>query len=557
MVSKSFQDSRKHALICIQDVCNAAVYAILVLYRRRFTMIKFIPLAIVATFIVFLFLYGACISGIVLKEPDICFLLASGRWIVEHGQLPSSDPFSYSTIYHDQPYVIEKWLTEIIFFGLWKWTSPAGLLVFDAIILTLTFTIMPYRFLKLNGVSGLKALLLTSLATFTSFCHLAVRPEIFSYLIVAIYLEILMRLRERNTTLHYQSVIVLVLLMALWSNLHTLFIVGLMILAFYSVCLALERALQFTQEKMDWTAPIAFVLSIPATLATPYGFTLWRYLPNIFGPFNDTNNEMQPIGPSNFKTITLYPFYLMITVCLVVFFRNAFKRPTKSGELFFKLLLPVGIAGGIKTIRSIPISDLFASAGLAQICGSARQRTDVTEGDSANETVPASKIALIDKSIDELCQPMQPMWVALTLLVVSAGAYVMTIIIPPEIPQDSAAFQPPARAIEFIAKNRPKGRMLNDPHFGNVLMWQLADAPPVFIDSRYNLYGNTLLQDYWKMAENKPESQQLLDKYSIDWVFLNPKMQLVKALSQNPEWTVLFQDSNSAIVARKTPGQER
>jgi hypothetical protein len=30
-------------------------------------------------------------------------------------------------------------------------------------------------------------------------------------------------------------------------------------------------------------------------------------------------------------------------------------------------------------------------------------------------------------------------------------------------------------------------------------------------------------------------------------------MQLVKALSQNPQWTVLFEDSNAAILSRTTP----
>ncbi len=150
-------------------------------------------------------------------------------------------------------------------------------------------------------------------------------------------------------------------------------------------------------------------------------------------------------------------------------------KPTKSGQLFFKLLLPAGIIGGIKTIRTIPISDLFASAGMAQILGTASVKTSA-----------------IDEKTEELCQSMQPFWIAMTLA--GFGAYAMTMVIPPEIPQDSAAFQPPLKAIEFIDKNRPPGRMLNDPHFGNVLMWKVDKTLPVFIDSRYNLYGNTLFQ---------------------------------------------------------------
>jgi hypothetical protein len=508
--------------------------------RIELKMSKLIPALAVASFVLFLLFYGACISGIVLREPDICFLLASGRWIVENGHLPSTDPFSYSTIYHDQPYVIEKWLTEVIFFLLWKWTSATGLLVFDAIVLTLTFAIMPYRLYRLSGVGGLRALLLTTLATLTSFCHLAVRPEIFSYLFAAIYLEILMRLSDANRTLHWPSVIFLVAMMVLWANLHTLFIVGLLILAFYAGCLFLEKIFRLTDKKTDWTVPVALALCIPATLITPYGFTLWQYLPNIFGPFNNTNNEMQPINMSSLTSVDMYPFFVLILVSTVVIIRKALSKPTRSGELFFKLLLPIGIIGGIKTIRTIPISDLFACAGMARILG-------------LSKSAPTS----IDEKIDQLIQPMHLGWIATSLASAGLGAYMMTTMITPEIPQGSAAFHPPLQAIEFIGKNRPPGRMLNDPHFGNVLMWQLEKAPPVFIDSRYNLYGNALLQDYWIMAENQQGSRALLEKYSIDWVFLNPQLPLIKALSKDPGWMVLYQDSNSAIVARKSQKQDK
>ncbi len=506
----------------------------------RLKMSKLIPALTVASFVLFLLFYGACISGIVLREPDICFLLASGRWIVENGHLPSTDPFSYSTIYHNQPYVIEKWLTEVIFFLLWKLTSTTGLLVFDAIMLTLTFAVMPYRLYRLSGVGGLKALLLTILATLTSFCHLAVRPEIFSYLFAAIYLEILMRLSDSNRILHWPSVIGLVAMMVLWANLHTLFIVGLLILAAYAGCIFLEKVLRLTDKKTDWTVPVALALCVPATLITPYGFTLWQYLPNIFGPFNNTNNEMQPINMSSLTSVGMYPFFVLILVSAVVLVRKALNKPRKPGELFFKLLLPIGIIGGIKTIRTIPISDLFACAGMARILGLSQQ----------------SKTS-VDEKIDELFQPMHLGWIATSLASAGLGAYMMTSIIPPEIPQSSAAFHPPVKAVEFIGKNRPAGRMLNDPHFGNVLMWQLEEAPPVFIDSRYNLYGNTLLQDYWTMAENQTGARQLLEKYSIDWVFLKPELPLIKALSQDSGWTVLYQDSDSAIVARKRQKRDK
>ncbi len=80
----------------------------------------------VTALLIFLFLYGCCISGLVLKEPDICFLLGGGRWIVEHGQIPSVDPFSYTTHYHWAQYVVEKWLTEVVFYLILPNWEPFG-----------------------------------------------------------------------------------------------------------------------------------------------------------------------------------------------------------------------------------------------------------------------------------------------------------------------------------------------------------------------------------------------------------------------------------------------
>jgi hypothetical protein len=501
-------------------------------------------------FAVFLLFYGFCIGGLIFKEPDICFLLASGRWIVEHGQLPATDPFSFTTHFHPVQYVIEKWLTEIIFYDVWAATGATGLLVFDACLLAIAFVVMPMRILYLGGFRGLALLLTVTLATLASFSHLAVRPEVFSFIFVGCFLEILLRVNRATASsgkIEWRYIALLGLLSCLWSNLHTLFIVALMLPAMYTGCLVLEKFFirRLRSEPLNWTVPIALIVCVVATLINPYGIGLWRYIPNVFGPFNDTNNEMQPIGLSTVLSPAFYPFYLFAGVSLLALVKRIRASSLKQGDLFFYLLIPAGILGGFKTIRSIPLADLLIVAGFSRV----RQE----------QSPVASFAQQVDDWLSRFVDPFNFLTPALCLIICGLGGFLISLAVVPEIPQGSAAFTPPVEAIKYIGAHPPRGHLLNDPHFGNVMMWQLKDSPPVFIDSRYNLYGNTLLQDYWKIVDCKNGWENLLNKYEIDWLFLPPGLPLAKHLNElqhSPEGSApasfkrLFEDKNSVIYAR-------
>jgi len=501
-------------------------------------------------FLAFLLFYGFCIGGLIFKEPDICFLLACGRWIVEHGQLPATDPFSFTTHFHPVQYVIEKWLTEIIFYDVWAATGATGLLVFDACLLATAFVVMPMRILYLGGFRGLTLLLTVTLVTLTSFSHLAVRPEVFSFLLAGCFLEILLRIGRGtagSSKIEWRYIALLGVLSCLWSNLHTLFIVAVMLPAMYTGCLILEKLLikGLRGEPFNWTVPIALLVCILCTLINPYGIGLWQYIPNVFGPFNDTNNEMQPIALATVLSPAFYPFYLFAGISVFALIKRVRKSSLEQGDLFFYLLIPAGILGGFKTIRSIPLADLLMVAGFSRV----RQQ----------DSGVASFVQRVNVWLNRFVDPFKFFTPVFCLLVCGLGGFLISLAVVPEIPQGSAAFTPPVEAIKYIGAHPPRGHLLNDPHFGNVLMWQLKDSPPVFIDSRYNLYGNDLLQDYWKIVDCKNGWENLLDKYDIDWLFLPPNLPLSKHLnelqnvSQSEEPTsfkLLFEDKNSVIYAR-------
>ncbi|MCC7526917.1 MAG: hypothetical protein IT342_00260, partial [Candidatus Melainabacteria bacterium] len=277
---------------------------------------------------------------------------------------------------------------------------------------------------------------------------------------------------------------------------------------------------------------------ILASLVNPYGFGLWTYIPNVFGPFNDTNNEMQPIFPNNWTNPLFLGFYILLVTGLREIIKSC-REPIRQGDLFFRGLIPLGILGGMKTVRSIPLCGLFLVAGRAR----------VIEHNAANEAETDS--STIETKLAKITNPFNPLWPLTCIATVCIGVYACTYSVTPMVPQDSAAFKPPFKAIEYIEAHRPRGNLLNDPHFGATMIYKMRNNPPVFIDPRYNLYGNELLQNYWHMVNADANYQELLDKYKIDWVFLAPKTKLPERLSKDPNWQLLYSDSASVIYARR------
>ena len=61
-------------------------------------------------------------------DPDIWWHLRTGEWVVEHGGVPATDPFS--TFGHGHPWVAYSWLFEILVFGIFRAFGLVGIWVF-------------------------------------------------------------------------------------------------------------------------------------------------------------------------------------------------------------------------------------------------------------------------------------------------------------------------------------------------------------------------------------------------------------------------------------------
>src|SRR5262245_23355744 len=123
-------------------------------------------------------LLGAYVAGGALHDPDTCWLLALGRWILTHGRLPETDPFSYTyaLVWDGQPVVVYQWLSEVVFALVYQAASGPGLLAFCAVMVSTAFYALPLRILHRAGAGIGAAVGLTLLMVLTSSFHYLARP---------------------------------------------------------------------------------------------------------------------------------------------------------------------------------------------------------------------------------------------------------------------------------------------------------------------------------------------------------------------------------------------
>ena len=85
-----------------------------------------------------------------LNDPDSFSHIAVGRWIVAHGTVPTSDPFSFSM--HGAHWIAFEWLSELSYAGAFWLAGWPGVVVLAAGAIALAFALLA-RFL-LRRVAG-------------------------------------------------------------------------------------------------------------------------------------------------------------------------------------------------------------------------------------------------------------------------------------------------------------------------------------------------------------------------------------------------------------------
>jgi hypothetical protein len=174
--------------------------------------------------------------------------------------LPTTDPYSFT---QDTPWINHEWLSELQMGYAWQAGGAAGLALLKG---ALTFATLVLIWTALRPVALAARIGILAVVGFgTVHMWSSLRPQLWTFVSFAILCRVLAGGNARHRRW-------LPLLFALWANHHGGWIVGLGALTLWGTAAVIfERA-----RLWEWTAVI--LLSLVATLATPYGWTLWEFM---------------------------------------------------------------------------------------------------------------------------------------------------------------------------------------------------------------------------------------------------------------------------------------
>jgi hypothetical protein len=212
---------------------------------------------------------------------DFYLSLTSGRFVAQHG-FATHDPFA--TISQGGTWLNQQWLSELAFFRVSQVFGPTGLTVLYAVLITAPLALL----LWICRRKGWR--MLVAVAAFYFPGVLAVihpRAAGFTVLIFSLLVALLVLLwRERGgarTGRHaWGAPLAILMLFALWANLHGGFIAGFLLLGLATIGLAIDhwRGIPgaVPLSRVAVLGLVVVLAALTVTVATPLGAAIWEYL---------------------------------------------------------------------------------------------------------------------------------------------------------------------------------------------------------------------------------------------------------------------------------------
>lgn len=457
-----------------------------------------------------------------LRDLDVGWLIRYGEILWDTGRLPEADIFSFTQ--NGRSWTLYQWGFELYAGGLHRLAGLGGVIWGTALIVALTYSLLLYFLLTL-GLHRLGCIGLTILALVGGSHYWYARPGTLNFLF---YLLVLMLLEGYRRAPRHQ-LWGLPPLFVLWANLHIGFVVGLMAVGLYGLwaCLA-PGAFREAAAPRDCRILAMLPLCVLALCGNPHGPYLLAY---VKGATSSTflNDHILELQSPDFHNAALAFFFAQLVLLLWL---SIGTFPARS--LFLALItLTLGMA--LYSGRHITFFSLTATVVLAQM---------LREGWGWRASAP-------------FINPRQGwawgilgMLLSLPLLLGvqhwRPGHYDFD---PKTVPRGAAIFletQP--------APTAPLRVFSQDDQWASYLIYQLYPQVRVFIDSRYEFYGEDFIRKSWDLLGRAMQNPQVLNPWQVDYLIFK-KDKLPFRPEARPDWVPVYEDSQ-ALIFRHLPEPE-
>jgi hypothetical protein len=479
----------------------------------------------------FSWLFGVGLFTMAVREtldPDMWWHLRTGEYILQNG-IPQKDIFSFTVQHHE--WITHEWLSQLFMWGIYQVGGLPVLIVVFALLIALSFWLI---YVCCEGRPYLAAFV-AMLAAFASAIVWGVRPQIFNLLLTAVFILIVERYRQGIGS--KRAIWLLPVFSVLWANLHSGYLLGIVLLGTYTIGAALDRWLGSEDHKpLSWAkirrlGAVTAVSFLTAAI-NPNGVELWIY------PFLTLGSSAMQVYIQEWHSPDFHQPFFWPFVCMmglgVMSWQFSGKRPSWTEMLLFFGT----VAAGLLSARHIP---LFALVSIPIVT---RHLLLALKNTALAPWVHMSQVV----------QP--PTRRLLTLL--NWGIFIAAIFVSfvwstnKIIGNDNAvAERYPVTAIDFLESeglaNQPG---YNSYNWGGYLIWRNI---PVFVDGRADVYGDAFLFYYLQAFELRQNWQEPLDEFNVAYVLMERGSPLNNALLATGDWEQAYSDHVAQIYVRQSP----
>lgn len=461
------------------------------------------------------------------QDPDFWWHLRIGRWMVDHGRLPSTDIFTYTVSSH--VWTDHEYLTEIL---MWLTYSTFGLVVLELTFGVVTWAGFWLIYRQVRRQPFVIVGLGLALAAIAGAPIWGPRAQMITFALSCLELYWLEGyLRGRSRAINFFPFV-----MVLWANLHGGWVIAFgwlgVALAAEAIGWALDRDNPAHMMHLRRLAIITAGSGL-AVAATPHLFALYPYPFQTEGSVAQQRLIVEWFSP-DFHQTYLRPFEAMIFLVVLGF---ALRRPS----VYDLLLTVLAMFLALQSVRNIALFIAAVTPVLINTYGewwkefaaSRRWRFDL----------PPRQLFAVTTAI---------------MLLVILGATTLHVAgeVAPQRQQQLDASSYPIGAADWLAAHPEVGtRMYNQYGWGGYLAFRFYPQPNrrVFIFGEAALMGDPLLNQYEDVQTLRPDWKQILDENQVDYIVYNRGEALSNVLATQPDWKLVYQDSVAVIYVRTQP----
>ena len=470
--------------------------------------------------------------NLAIINEDIGRHIKLGEIIWQTKSVPRTNLLSYTAA--DFPFINHHWLSEVIFYGFYNFGGLTGVMVAKILILLAAYVflllIVKERVDGITVLSFLLSLVLISMRTDP-------RPEIFTYLIAAIFFFVIYRVRDGKNGVNLLWL--LPPLELLWVNFHIYFVIGLIIYGAFLI----ERFFLKRLGRKEVMIGIALAL---ATLVNPNGLRGALY------PLTILHNYDLPIA-ENYPILEfvrhyhawLFPYKFFLASIAAIALGIVLRLGTFKHYLFEILLFVFLTISSFQLARNIGVYAVFSFPATVALFHNLKIREKFP---TVNKVVLSGLIIFMAFFINSI----------------RTNAFYENVNAQSRFGLSVPKFM--QQAVDFFQNNNLPGPIFNDIGIGSYLEWKLYPAQKAFSDNRPEAYPVSFWRDvYIPMQADYRIWRQKNSEYGIRSVIIDHMsiinhpagQRFLSSILKDPDWPLVFVNDHIVIFVKKSKDTQR